>query len=834
MTSVHILPKFRNGADHGGIKRVVDAQLRHLASYDIEVVDNSEAANVLGMHATSWVEPTDEQIGVVHCHGLYWSNYEWPRWSLKVNEEITRNMYKATIVTAPSEWVANAIRRMTGLQVQVIGHGIELDEWSPLPHNNYVLWDKTRADPVCDPRPVNVLARMLPKIKFLTSIGEQTGNVDIIGIQSYNDHKPFMQHAMLYLCTARETFGIGTLEAMACGVPIVGWNWGGQTDIVEHKKTGWLAPVGDYENLTEGIRYCIEHREEMSVQCREVIELKFQWRDVIGQYAALYKQQHSTPQYKVSVVMPSHNLSDYLPKAIESVLKQDYKNYELVIVDDHSTDNSLEIAQRYANNNVRVIQTPSNLYLAGALNYGIEHSQGEYILPLDADNTIPPGTLSVLATELDRQPNTDIAYGRVRFINEDGSPYQSQITDEQGISRWPPTAFSYDRQMNHHNQIPSTSMYRRKVWSRIGGYRRRCRTAEDADFWCRATTFGAIPQQVTQAITLTYTNRNDSMSHSQADWPWEYWTNNVKRSDPYVPTASVSIVIPVGPGHGELVVDALDSVMNQTFRDWECIVVDDTNGEIKWLPSWVRYFKTDSASSGVSVARNIGIDNSIGHTFVLLDADDYLSHNALDLMYSAYRQHGGYIYSDWYKSETRSGISIKDYSCAAMHDMLQHPITCMYPREVRDYARFDPNLRYGEDWDYLLQVLHAGWCGTYISEPLMYYRQGSGSNRQTLKDNITEVKQLMKERYDVAGCGCSKGGGVQVTSPVPVGASNNDMVLLEYTGEGGAITYKGHATSTNYRFGADNGHRLKYVHASDAEYLLNRTEFKLANMATVS
>ena len=64
---------------------------------------------------------------------------------------------------------------------------------------------------------------------------------------------------MVYLSTSQETFGIGTVEALAAGVPVLGWASGGNLDIVQHMKTGYLAEVGDYDDLQRGLE--LVHRQ---------------------------------------------------------------------------------------------------------------------------------------------------------------------------------------------------------------------------------------------------------------------------------------------------------------------------------------------------------------------------------------------------------------------------------------------------------------------------------------------------------------------------------------------------------------------------------------------
>lgn len=92
---------------------------------------------------------------------------------------------------------------------------------------------------------------------------------------------------------------------------------------------------------------------------------------------------------RFSVIIPSYNQAKYLPDAIESVLKQSCEDFEVIVIDDGSTDNSLDIAKSYP---VKVI-SQVNKGLASARNTGIMNAQGEYIYPLDADDMMTKNCL---------------------------------------------------------------------------------------------------------------------------------------------------------------------------------------------------------------------------------------------------------------------------------------------------------------------------------------------------------------------------------------------------------------------------------------------------------
>lgn len=131
-----------------------------------------------------------------------------------------------------------------------------------------------------------------------------------------------------------------------------------------------------------------------------------------------------------SVVIPVYNVKDYLPKCIDSVLAQDFDDYEIVLVDDGSTDGeSGAICDRYAEANtarIRVIHKP-NGGLGDARNVGIEAAQGEYVVFLDSDDYVDAGMLSALAAVIDRFHCDVIDFGLA--VVHDGKVTKQLVND---------------------------------------------------------------------------------------------------------------------------------------------------------------------------------------------------------------------------------------------------------------------------------------------------------------------------------------------------------------------------------------------------------------------
>lgn len=860
MVKIFINPKFTSvdKGYHGGIRRVIDAQREYFGD---RITDDYNEADVIAIHAGSLVPVRPDQGMVAHCHGMMWNKYNWDPSYNELNKLVIEAMRQADIITAPTEWVANSIRHGMYSECTVIGHGVDV-QWTPVgSRERYVLWNKSRIDQVCNPVPVYKLAQMMPDVEFKMTVGQAlTKNITITGLTPYADVLP-VQQAGVYLATAQETFGIGILEALACGVPVVGWNWGGQAEIIEHGVTGWLAREGDYASLAEGIRWALS--TDITDSCIAAAK-NYTWEKACRSYEEVYERATKKKSKKVSVIIRNYNLEEYLEDAINSCVGQlDSQQDELIVLDDCSTDNSKEVFDSVKSSifdgphNIKWVQTPTNLHLAGAQSYGIEHSEGEYIVLLDADNMLAPNMIDTLKEALDNDRKIDIAYGRIRFVKPDGVTPDARISGhEDGISAWPPATFRLERQLAHNNQIPCTAMYRRRVYDRVGPYRARCRVAEDADFWCRATSLGFRPAFITDAPTFIYRNRPGTLSQTSADWNWEKWydwrgrpplaaygnhTPSVASCEPLV-----TVIIPVGVGHELALQDALDSVYYQTLKNWNCIVVNDTGKPLPWIPPWAKVLNTKKI--GVSAARNIALESIKTPTWLPLDADDYLAPEALERFLSTYVKNGGYAYSDYYTINTDDVklVRVPDDCCSRISQEMPHLVTCLYPT---NNLRFDETLEIAEDWDFALQMTYIGYCGVRVPEPLVYYRHSTGNRRVRFTDDHRIALRDKWEGLQVAGCGCGGNKGRIVSQPVNIldqaqndlsatgiidQVNSNQMTLLQYIGEEQKRYFTGKVTKQIYAFGTMANHNVKWVYNDDVPGFLDRQEFRLAADSVLS
>lgn len=112
---------------------------------------------------------------------------------------------------------------------------------------------------------------------------------------------------------------------------------------------------------------------------------------------------------KVSIIVPCYNHAKYLEECIESIKDQSYSNWECIIVDDGSTDDTQSVSRKLENEKIRYVHQ-ENKGLSGARNTGIRNATGDYILPLDADDTLNPLALEKMIAVFTQKPETLIVF----------------------------------------------------------------------------------------------------------------------------------------------------------------------------------------------------------------------------------------------------------------------------------------------------------------------------------------------------------------------------------------------------------------------------------------
>jgi glycosyltransferase involved in cell wall biosynthesis len=188
----------------------------------------------------------------------------------------------------------------------------------------------------------------------------------------------------------------------------------------------------------------------------------------------------------VSVLVPVFNGEAYLARSIESVLDQSYPDFELLILDDGSSDSTPAIAARYAARDPRVrVLRHDNRGVGQTLNRGLLEARGGYIAELGSDDLALPGRLEKQVDFLNRNPEHVAVGAYLRIIDSLDRPI--------GIREYPSTDEQLRRCLPLFNPFGSPAlMYRRTAAIAAGSYNHRFKTSEDYDFLLRMARFGKV------------------------------------------------------------------------------------------------------------------------------------------------------------------------------------------------------------------------------------------------------------------------------------------------------------------------------------------------------
>jgi len=184
----------------------------------------------------------------------------------------------------------------------------------------------------------------------------------------------------------------------------------------------------------------------------------------------------------VSVIVPTYNRADLISETIESILNQTYKNFELIIVDDGSTDNTEKVIRKFKDNRIKYIKTDYSGVPARPRNIGIKKAKGEYIAFLDSDDMWLPEKLEKQIKVFQASNETAMLYTRFRTI--EGEIISNRIFPENGMYK----SGNMFKSIYLRNLIACSSvMIKRSVLDQVGLFNTdpNLIAIEDADLWLR-------------------------------------------------------------------------------------------------------------------------------------------------------------------------------------------------------------------------------------------------------------------------------------------------------------------------------------------------------------
>lgn len=174
----------------------------------------------------------------------------------------------------------------------------------------------------------------------------------------------------------------------------------------------------------------------------------------------------------VSIVVPCYNQSCFLPETLDSVINQTYVNWECIIVNDGSTDDTIKVSIKYTklDSRIKYIEQ-TNRGVASARNKGIANAKGEFILPLDADDKIAPEYLKLAIRQFENCPMTKLVYCEAMTFSSGGA-----------AQKWDLPSYNYENLL-WSNSIFVSAIFRKRDFVDCGGFDEALPGLEDWDFW---------------------------------------------------------------------------------------------------------------------------------------------------------------------------------------------------------------------------------------------------------------------------------------------------------------------------------------------------------------
>ncbi len=205
---------------------------------------------------------------------------------------------------------------------------------------------------------------------------------------------------------------------------------------------------------------------------------------------------------RVTVYIPAYNHERFVGGAIRSVLAQTFADFELLVVDDASTDGTLAEIRRFDDPRLKVFAMPHNRGASANANFCIAQAKGDYVTPLGSDDFIHPDKLRRQVEFLDGHPELLAVTAQPVFVDEEGRerraghPFAHLFTQEnRSREAWLRQFF-----LNGNCLCHPTAMIRRQVYQQIGGYHELMRQLPDFDFWvrlCLAGSLHVMPDELT-------------------------------------------------------------------------------------------------------------------------------------------------------------------------------------------------------------------------------------------------------------------------------------------------------------------------------------------------
>ena len=503
----------------------------------------------------------------------------------------------------------------------------------------------------------------------------------------------------------------------------------------------------------------------------------------------------------ISVIIPVYNGSNYLEEAINSVIKQTYQNYEIIVVNDGSNDGgqTKDVALKF-NDKIKYFEK-INGGVASALNYGINKANGEYISWLSHDDIYNETKLQKQVEILNNlKDKKTIIFSNFELINEESIVFSKTNFHER-----------FSKEQLENDILPvlkgttngCTMLIPKSVIEETGGFDESKKTTNDYIMWFKlfskypkafipdylikyrihseqdtkknpvyiseseemwSTVFKKIDNKYIRKLNYDplvfysefYTQMKESELPKTAAILLEKYATEKKNENPII-----SIIMPCYNSYSYLE-ESINSILNQTFMPFELICVDDNStddtfkllNELKKKDNRIKVLK-NKFKKGVSGSMNTGITIAKGRYITRMDSDDISAPDRLKIQYEFLEtnpQYGTCSTNIGLMDENGQIFSHNQYnvnnSPIEWQFLWLNPIPCapcMYRKEILDGKRFNEDFSTAEDYEFLSHIVDKKIF--FINKELYYYRIHSASLFQKNLIKTMFNSQLVSKYY---------------------------------------------------------------------------------------
>jgi len=436
-------------------------------------------------------------------------------------------------------------------------------------------------------------------------------------------------------------FGIKTAASVVIGVP-------GETEVdfwETQKLLKEINPTITWFNVFVGIpdsqlrRMVIDNRLYQYIDDRGLVYLQGHNNNVDRYYGGSWnayipdteERKDWTGKPKVSVLIPVYNCERFISQALESVYNQTYQNFEVIIVDDGSTDRTSEILVDMKDSRTFIYRNPQNKGLTRSLNIGLKLCRGEYVARMDADDVSYPQRFEKQVRFLNENPDCLVVGSWCNWIDSNGEMHGS----------WePPTEYEdIKKKLLVNNSLAHGSvMLRRSSLTKIGGYNEKYTYAQDYDLWLRLSEVGEIQNIAehlynlrfwTEAVSSARKKQQDEYAELALQEALQRKNIQKLRTSPGASSSPQISVVLTTYNRPELLEKTFTGFANQTAarEDFEVIVVDDGSEPpvkeiVEKFSDRINTVYLYQENGGLAAARNNGIRAVKGRIVLFSDDDD--------------------------------------------------------------------------------------------------------------------------------------------------------------------------------------------------------------------